>query len=145
MKYQTFSWSKHSLTQLATVDPRLSAVVIGALNMGVIDFKVLEGARTDEQQREYVRQGVSTVQPGPKAKHTVGPVSGRTLSYAVDLVPVSPVDWEDRERFALLAGLMFASAKNLNVQLRWGGDWDGDTQTRDETFRDSGHFELDED
>lgn len=143
MKFKAFSFSNHSLRELATVDGRLVAIVEKALGYGVVDFKVLEGARTDAEQLEYVRTGVSKVMPGPKAKHTVGPASGRTKAHAVDLVPVAPVDWDDRERFALLAGLMFAAASELQIPIRWGGDWDGDTQTRDETFRDSGHFELD--
>lgn len=137
-----FSFSTHSRQQLDTVDSRLVRVVERALSFNVIDFKVVEGARTDEQQREYVRQGVSKVQPGPNAKHTVGPASGRTKAHAVDLLPVNPADWEDRERFAVLAGLMFAAAALEGVKIRWGGDWDGDMQTRDEKFRDSPHFEL---
>lgn len=137
-----FYFSKHSLEQLATVDCRLREVVEKALSYDLIDFRVLEGARTDDVQRRYVREGVSRVLPGPNAKHTVGPASGRRKAEAVDLLPVAPIDWDDRERFALLAGLMFAAAHELGASIRWGGDWDGDTQTRDETFRDSGHFEL---
>ena len=37
---------------------------------------------------------------------------------------------------------MVATALGMGIKLRWGGDWDGDWQTRDNTFDDLPHFEL---
>lgn len=141
MKTGQFIFSKKSLSQLDTIHEQLRRVIHVALGFGIIDFTVLEGARTDERQEELFLDGKTKLHAG-QSKHNVGPISGRTTAEAVDLVPVNPVDWGDRERFAVLAGVMFCAAKIVGVELRWGGDWDGDTQTRDETFRDMGHFEL---
>jgi len=30
----------------------------------------------------------------------------------------------------------------MGVDLRWGGDWDGDTEVRDNGFDDLVHFEI---
>lgn len=148
MKHQEFAFGRHSQEQLAGVDDRLVRVCKRALSYGLIDFRVDSGARTDEEQAELYAQGrtkpgtiVTNAKPG-QSKHGVGPLSGRDKSHAVDLIPVAPVNWEDRERFAMLAGIMFVAAREEGVDIRWGGDWDGDGQTRDERFRDSPHFEL---
>jgi len=34
------------------------------------------------------------------------------------------------------------TAQSLGYPLRWGGDWDGDTETNDNRFDDLVHFEL---
>lgn len=141
MKFQKFLFGTQSKEQLATCDEKLVRVATRALEMGIIDFRVLQGARTDNQQDRLFFEGKTKVRAG-QSKHNVGLKSGREVSHAIDVVPVTPVQWEDLERFAVLAGVFFASAKLEGVELRWGGDWDGDTQTKDETFRDSGHFEL---
>ena len=60
---------------------------------------------------------------------------------AVDVAPY-PIAWDDRERQTLFAGYVLATAKALGVELRWGGDWDGDTEVRDNQFDDLVHFEL---
>ena len=62
-------------------------------------------------------------------------------SMAVDVVPY-PLDWDDRERFGLLAGFVQGRAIALGINIRWGGDWDQDNQMRDETFLDMPHYEL---
>jgi peptidoglycan L-alanyl-D-glutamate endopeptidase CwlK len=33
-------------------------------------------------------------------------------------------------------------ANTLGIKIRWGGDWNGDLQFRDEKFKDLPHFEL---
>jgi len=32
----------------------------------------------------------------------------------------------------------------MGIRLRWGGDWDGDTELDDNKFDDLPHFELDD-
>ena len=53
-----------------------------------------------------------------------------------------PIDWEDRERFSYFAGFVKGVAWRLNIRVRWGGDWDGDTELSDNNFDDLVHFEL---
>ena len=71
----------------------------------------------------------------PNSNHNTSP------SRAVDVVPY-PVDWSDRDRFHLFAGYVLATAQSLGYTLRWGGDWDSDTQTSDNQFDDFPHFEV---
>lgn len=125
-------FSKYSLTRLNTCDERLQAICHEAIKL--YDFRVLWGKRTEEQQNYMVMRGVSKLEY-PKSKHNRNP------SQAVDIVPW-PIDWDDHGRFKFLAGIMFAIAQNKEIKLRWGGDWDGDTDFTDQDFNDLGHFEL---
>jgi len=42
----------------------------------------------------------------------------------------------------MLAGVMLNAAQEMGIRVRWGGDWDGDGSTKDQTFHDLGHYEL---
>ncbi len=44
-------------------------------------------------------------------------------------------------RFYYFAGFVMGTAAAMGVRLRWGGDWDGDTELDDQKFRDLVHFE----
>ncbi len=98
------------------------------------DFTVLEGFRSNARQDDLFRQGKSKLQAGG-SKHNNDP------SLAVDIAPY-PIDWDSRTRFYLLAGFMFQAASQLDIKLRWGGDWDGDWIHSDQSFHDLPHFEL---
>jgi len=127
--------SERSLENLSLVDVRLRGVIEQAIE--IVDFSVLEGYRGPDRQDEMFRTGQSKLQ-WPDSKHNSLP------SLAVDIAPY-PIDWEDTERFVFLAGVVFTIAIQNGIDLRWGGDWDGDGFMRDETFRDYVHFELLED
>ena len=99
------------------------------------DFTVLEGFRSSTRQDDLFRQGKSKLRGG-QSKHNNDP------SLAVDIAPY-PIDWESTKRFYLLAGFMFQAASELGIDLRWGGDWDGDWIHTDQSFHDLPHFELD--
>jgi len=66
---------------------------------------------------------------------------------AVDAVPY-PIDWEDTKRMIFFAGFVICTAKRLKKEgkishdIRWGGDWDRDTELKDNRFQDYPHFEL---
>jgi len=98
------------------------------------DFTVLEGHRSNERQDELFRQGKSKLRAG-QSKHNIHP------SRAVDIAPY-PVDWDDTKRFFLLAGFMFQAAADLNIHIRWGGDWNGNWDHTDQSFHDLPHFEI---
>ena len=42
----------------------------------------------------------------------------------------------------MFAGFILGVASQLDISLRFGGDWDGDRKTDDQTFNDLFHFEL---
>lgn len=121
-----------SLAKLDTCDRRLQEVC--SLVIDNYDFMVIEGHRSNERQDELYRQGKSKLQAG-ESMHNVTP------SLAIDIAPY-PVDWNSIPRFYLLAGFMFQAAAELDIQLRWGGDWDGDWNHKDQTFFDLPHFEV---
>lgn len=132
-----YKLSKTSLSRLAGVDETLVNVVKRAIEISEIDFSVLEGKRTLERQRQLYAQGRTA--PGKivtwtmKSKH----IDGK----AVDLVPY-PLDWNDLSKFDKIKDAMFAAAKELDVNLRWGADWDGDGNYREKGETDSPHFEI---
>ena len=121
-----FVLGKTSMSRLKGVDEQLVNIVKRAIEISDVDFTVLEGVRTLERQRELYAQGRTA--PGKivtwtmKSKHIEGK--------AVDLVPY-PLDWNDLEKFNKIKDAMFQAAKELDVNLRWGADWDGDGNYRE--------------
>ena len=98
------------------------------------DCTILEGHRSESKQNRMVEEGKSQVR-WPDSRHNALP------SRAVDVAPF-PIDWNDRERFSLFAGFVLGTAKAMGITLRWGGDWDMDTEVGDNSFDDLPHFEL---
>ena len=98
------------------------------------DCSILEGHRDEARQNRMVDDGKSQVR-WPDGKHNTTP------SLAVD-VAAYPIVWDDRERQTLFAGYVLATAKAMGVDLRWGGDWNRDTEVRDNSFDDLVHFEI---
>lgn len=125
-------FGEKSLQKLETCHPDLQKVFLKVIEK--YDCTVVCGHRTKEEQDEAVRMGNSKL-AWPYSKHNSLP------SKAIDCVPF-PVDWSDTSRFYHFAGYVLAVAQSLGVKLRWGGDWDGNLQFRDEKFKDLPHFEL---
>ena len=129
------SFSEKSLVKLATCHPLLQRVFHEVVRE--FDCTILEGHRDKDRQNQMVAEGKSQVR-WPDGKHNTVP------SCAVDVTPY-PIQWDDRERQTLFAGYVLATAKSMGVTLRWGGDWDRDTEVRDNGFDDLVHFEIVED
>ena len=125
-------FSEKSLAKLTTCDPLLQRVFREVVQN--FDCTILEGYRDKDRQNQMVAEGKSQVR-WPDGKHNTVP------SCAVDVTPY-PIQWDDRERQTLFAGYVLATAKAMGINLRWGGDWDRDTEVRDNTFDDLVHFEL---
>lgn len=132
-------FSQFSLNNLSTIDPKLQGVLHEAIKH--VDFRVLSGRRTPAEQRELYAQG--RTKPGRivtwtlHSNHVVEPPG---LAQAVDIAPW-PVTWEST-RFYYFAGWIMAIAAKQGIKLRWGGDWNMNTDTADEKRHDLGHFEL---
>ncbi len=105
------------------------------------DCSVIKGRRDEEEQEAAFAAGMTRVHY-PDSKHNVEP-----LSLAADVIPY-PVNWQDRDRFYFFGGYVKGIASELYIagkmkhRIRWGGDWDGDTDVKDQTFMDLPHFEL---
>ncbi len=126
------NFSEKSLAKLVTCDQRLQRVFQRVV--GNFDCTIIEGHRGKERQNKMVAEGKSQVR-WPDGKHNTVP------SIAAD-VAAYPVSWDDRERQTLFAGYVLATAKAMDINLRWGGDWDRDTEVRDNRFDDLVHFEI---
>ena len=126
------SFGASSRSKLETCHPDLIALC--ELVIEGYDFSVLEGKRSNERQDELFRQNKSKLRAG-QSKHN------GDISLAVDIAPF-PIDWNNTQRFYLLAGMMFQGAADLGIRIRWGGDWDRDWVHTDQSFHDLPHFEL---
>jgi len=127
-------FGKKSKEQLATCDERLKRVFNEVIK--TVDCSVLEGHRSEDRQNALYKEGKTKVKY-PHGRHNELP------SRAADVVPY-PIDWDDRERFHLFAGYVLGTAKQMGVNLRWGGDWNINWFVDDNKFDDFPHFELTE-
>jgi len=109
----TFKLSQRSLDNLKGVDQRLVAVVHHAITVTKVDFGVICGLRTVEEQKELVAKGASQTL---KSKHLEG--------LAVDLMAYigSRGSWE-LNLYDDIADAMRAGAVKEGVTLRWGAAW----------------------
>lgn len=122
MTSPSYALSRASRDKLAGVHPDLVRVVKRAIQISPVDFRVICGLRTRQEQAVLVRTGKSQTM---KSRHLTG--------HAVDIVPL-PVDWNKTEPFRAVAKAMKAAAKECGVPIEWGGDW--------AKFVDMPHFQL---
>lgn len=108
-----FSLSKKSLAKLEGVDRDLVAVVKYAISVTKIDFAVICGLRTIEEQRKLVASGASQTM---NSKHIGG--------NAVDLMAyIGPrASWE-LNIYDEIADAMKEGAQQIGVAVRWGAAW----------------------
>lgn len=119
------------------------------------DFSIRDGQRSEKAQTKAFDSGNSKVQ-FPDSKHNKKP------SEAIHFLP-SPVRWpqlidfnatkkeikkkikiysKQLGRFYQLAGFVQAVATDLNIKIRWGGDWNRDGDIMDQNFDDLAHWEV---
>lgn len=136
-----FKLSQRSLNRLVGVNDNLVNVVKRAIEISEVDFMVVEGLRTKQRQEELYAQG--RTKPGKvvtwtmKSKHIDG--------LAVDIAPCNKdgsINWNDLKMFDKMADAMFKAAKELNINIRHGADWNMNGIKREKGETDSPHFEL---
>ena len=98
------------------------------------DCSVLCGHRSSKEQNIAWQNGNSS-KLYPDSKHNVYP------SEAIDFTPF-PVDWEDKGRLYMFAQRVISKAKEMDINLICGADWDGDGWTNDQRLHDLVHFEI---
>ena len=135
------SFSATSCSRLATASPELQRLFNEVIKH--FDCTVVYGHRSVAEQQELYAQG--RTKPGSIVTKCDGVTNKSMHNYqpsrAVDVVPF-PIDWKDTARMTYFAGFVLGTAKQLGIPVRWGGDWDQDTEVGDETFRDFPHFEI---
>ena len=131
-------YSKISKSRLGEAHKDLQLVFKEVLKH--FDHSIICGHRGEQEQDTAFESGFSKVK-FPNSKHNQLP------SMAVDAIPF-PIDWNDTKRMIHFAGYVMATAKMfkdkglITHDFRWGGDWDRDTDLKDNVFQDYPHFEL---
>lgn len=142
-------YGQGSLAALKGVHPDLVRLFSEVLK--TIDHTVTCGIRSREEQDRLFREGKSKLDgSNPKARHVLH--EGQKYGLAVDVAPYPVIYPENTKttlerikaygRFYFFAGFVKAKASELGIDIRWGGDWDGDFDFADNTFDDLVHFEL---
>ena len=104
------------------------------------DCSIICGYRDQEAQNKAYDDGFSKVR-FPGSKHNFDP------SMAIDCVPY-PINWGDTDRMMHFAGYVLGISKMLKDygaiehDVRWGGDWNMNTELSDNRWNDMPHFEL---
>ena len=120
----SFILSQKSLRRLEGVNPALVQVVKRAIQITPIDFIVVEGLRTKERQAYLFEKGATKTM---NSRHLTGD--------AVDLAPIvnNKVSWDWKD-FYPLAEAVKEAAKQVKVEVEWGGEW--------KSFPDAPHWQL---
>lgn len=138
-------FSNTSLERLSTCDERIQQVFQLAIKRSVVDFGVSEGRRSVERQQELYAKG--RTEPGDivtyvdginkKSKHNYDPSKG------VDIFIWAGKVSYDQKHLCYVAGVIMSCARELEVPLRWGGNWNSDgVIISDQNFVDLPHYEL---
>jgi len=139
------NYSKSSHNRLMTCDVRLIHVFTKVITK--FDHTIICGHRIKIEQDTAFANGHSKVQ-FPNSKHNKYP------SKAVDAGPYVTgrgIIWPDKKSkyyikdvgaWHLFAGYVLATAGEMGIKLRWGGDWDRDWNLIDQRFDDLPHFEI---
>ena len=125
-------FGKKSRENLLTCDKKLQDLFNEVVKH--FDCTVTEGYRNEKDQNHAFKMGNSKVL-FPNGNHNSLP------SFACDVAPY-PVDWDDNNRFYYFSGFVKGIATSMGIDIRWGGDWDSDTDLNDQSFNDLVHFEL---
>ena len=131
-------FSQRSLSNLATCHPDLQVLFNEVIKY--FDFTITEGHRNRADQEKAFSEGKSKLHY-PNGKHNAFP------SNAVDAYPY-PIDFNDSSRIYYFSGFVMGIAQKLKDEgkishsIRYGGDWNMNNLVKDESFQDTGHFEL---
>lgn len=142
--------SLRSRKAYASLHPRIQRVLDAVISEQ--DHTLLSGYRSHREQDGLYAMGrtaegsIVTNARGGESMHNCSLENDEGVGgIAFDLVPY-PIDWDNKERFALLAGRVLQEGARQGVKIRWGNDWDGDglpvSVDPDEQFPDPGHFEA---
>lgn len=123
--------NQRSLSAMKGVHPDLVKVAHRAAELSPIDFIVTEGLRTKARQTELMSRGLTRTM---NSRHLTG--------HAIDVAAVvkGKIVWVIAP-YTDIAKAFRQAGTELSVQLRWGGDFNGNGLP-DDKFVDAVHFEL---
>lgn len=126
----SFKLGKKSLSKLEGIHPDLVKVVKRAIEITEIDFTITEGLRTKERQAQLLKEKKTTTK---NSRHLTGHAIDLAAWVVSEETGKGTVSW-DWEHYYPIATAMKQSAKELKVDIEWGGDW--------KSFPDAPHWQL---
>lgn len=155
-----FSYGDASKKNLIGVHPRLVQVANAVILRSPIDFKIIEGVRSDEQcyinfgkgrtkaeciaggcPPEYSRPNDNKVTWVKKALNSKHRKQADGFGHALDFLP-APYDWKNLRDFTTVAELFLTVGREIGQPVRWGADWDADGNYRERGETDNPHIEI---
>jgi peptidoglycan L-alanyl-D-glutamate endopeptidase CwlK len=143
-----FKYGKRSIEVRATIHPDLQKIFDEVLKK--IDHAQVCGFRGEKDQNEAYDKGFSQVR-FPHGNHNKYP-STAVDAYPYPITDLNSKNQRERElykqRMCYFAGWVMDIAARLfeegkvSHKLKWGADWDSDTELKDHNFLDYPHFEL---
>jgi peptidoglycan L-alanyl-D-glutamate endopeptidase CwlK len=109
-----FKFSSRSRERLTGVHPDLIRVTERALEFSAVDFGITQGLRTLEQQRDYVKRGVSQTM---RSRHLTG--------HAVDVVAYvdGGFTYKPFRLYTDIAEAFRKAAEHEGINVLWGAAW----------------------
>lgn len=135
-------WDAISLERMEGLHPDLRKGLNIAIQLTPFPFRVIEGPRTLERQRQLVKIGASKTL---RSRHIPKVPKGYTKPYAhaFDAVPLVDLDKDGKIEtsemfhwplYHRMAPFIKQAFKDAEVPIEWGGDW--------RSFRDGPHWQL---
>lgn len=134
-----YKFGKSSRKHLSECHPDLQHLaqlsIVRSFELGLYDFGIIDGGRTDEEQRENIKNGVSwTMNSRHLLKRSINPgVRGNDAtefsmtkwSHAFDFaVYIGPkIKWEFPLYECLYTDVFKVVAKEEGIKIKWGGEW----------------------
>jgi len=143
-------YSKTSAARLLTCHFDLQLIFNEVIKKSSQDFGIAQGGRSETEQLKYFLEGKSKIDPRipsqkAKAMHLKEPSMACDI-YAWDEIQ-KRASWDKKlltkiSKVAIpIAARLLAEGK-VSHRLRWGGDWDSDGDTTDQSFNDLPHYEI---
>jgi len=151
-------FGKASMSRYETLHPSLQIIMDEVIK--VMDFTIVTGWRGRDDQNQCFNDGLSG-KLWPDSKHNrmvdrygrpidlqsdFQPAIGEDAvpeSIAVDIAPWinGHLVWNEKQ-LCFLVGYTLRVAHEMEIELRWGLDWDRDYDVVETKFRDAPHLEL---
>lgn len=134
-----FKLSTRSLNNLKGVHPDLVKVVKRAIEVTKVDFGVIQGLRSIEEQRKHVAAGRSQTM---NSKHLI---QGDGYGHAVDLMAYvdGKGSWE-LNVYDEICDAMKTACEDLGVDVKWGASWsEGSLRTYPSSAEDAMNTYID--
>lgn len=136
-----YKLSKRSLSRLEGIDTTLLEILIVGIKYSPYDFGIPTdgGRRSDDDQNRMYLIGASQLDGYiNKSYHQTG------KAFDIYLYINGKASW-DIDKLEKVAKHLIMIAKAFNVELTWGGDWNGNgirvDKDKKESFLDGGHFQ----